>query len=368
MAMRFDDDQIIAFILGDVADNVARDIAQQMQHDVAFAARVHELQQLLGVLEQTCEEYEPPAGLVERTMERISAEADTLSHSATDSFTADSEFQTQPSSQLLGGHFSPRDAAPRPRRTFWDSTALTLSLSVLCCLALPALVRIRFESRKAQCANNIRQTGQALSLYALESPEQRLPEIESTGPGAFAGLYALKLNDSRLLNSFEQLFCPSVVQNNMQLMRQGSADAGQLLLDNLPSVGQLVLLDAEQLRAIQASVGGDYAFILGIIEEGVSRAPRIGQSHLAVLADAPVFYSGGETFSAHDGRGMNVLYGDGRVQFVNVPKHWSSEETQTLQWPHTTDDPFRNAAGEHRPGLHQGDASIAPSRISPAGL
>jgi hypothetical protein len=47
---------------------------------------------------------------------------------------------------------------------------------------MPAIVRARFESRRAQCAENLRQTGQALFEYALRRPDRRFPPVASSDP------------------------------------------------------------------------------------------------------------------------------------------------------------------------------------------
>ncbi len=60
------------------------------------------------------------------------------------------------------------------------------------------------------------------------------------------------------------------------------------------------------------SVGGDYAYNLGVVEEEQIVAPRYeGRSRFALLADMAFAGASGDEIVSHDGRGVNVLFEDG---------------------------------------------------------
>ena len=229
--------------------------------------------------------------------------------------------------------------------------ALTLSLTVLCCLALPALVRVRHESRKAQCAENLRLNGLALIEFAIRSANQRYPAVAGSGPEAFSGIYAVRLHNVGLLQSAQQIRCASLLGIERPLLQQ---------LSNLPTLQQLRTASHEQLVQWQRLVGGDYAYNLGVLEKRHLVAPRnTGSSHFALLADAPLMEGDSDILVAHDGRGVNILYDDGHVSFVNH---------RFLNSYSTADDhPFRNRLGDRHAGVDTNDASLGPSWAPPLG-
>ena len=62
-------------------------------------------------------------------------------------------------------------------------------IAILAALLLPALSRARESARRANCANNLKQMGLSLKMYASEAPTQRLPpnlyvEGDDVGPSA----------------------------------------------------------------------------------------------------------------------------------------------------------------------------------------
>jgi hypothetical protein len=127
----------------------------------------------------------------------------------------------------------------------------------------------------------------------------------------------------------------------------------------------------DELLQWQRSLGGDYAYNLGVSEMGNARAPKCeGRSHFAILADAPVMDAvagspviDGEQYIAHEGKGINVFYEDGRVVFVTTANLFETFPGGTSTA--LVDHPFRNQHGQHELGLHPQDASLAPSHFPP---
>jgi hypothetical protein len=110
----------------------------------------------------------------------------------------------------------------------------------------------------------------------------------------------------------------------------------------------------DQLRQIQQVSGGHYAYTLGVIDHDRHTSPKFeGRSSFAVMSDAPLAGTGrSETFQivGHDGDGINVLYEDGRVQFISVSSLGSMP-----------DHIWRNHHGSVEAGVNVDDASLAPS-------
>lgn len=376
--MHFTDEELIAYLLGDATPTLARQIENQVSNSPELCERLEQFRTLLGHLDGLDAQpeilHEPPTGLVESTMARI-FQGEEVAGDRIEREQSTVRGDTERASDLeqrhqLATRLSATFDAPRGRRSLWDSTALTISLTILCCLALPALVRARFEARRAQCAENMRITGRGLLDFALNDPERRLPGIAISGPLAFAGAYAMHLNNAGLLDSFGQLSCPSlgkrldVAELQALGLCQQFVERGAL---RIPTEEELLALPEHQLPIVQSLVGGSYAYGLGVVENDRPVPPRHeGRTHFAILADAPLFMEGKELFVAHDGYGINILYDDGRVHFFSTTRLHAARSTP-VEIEFLGDDPFFNELREHRVGLHEHDASLAPSHYSPLG-
>jgi hypothetical protein len=115
----------------------------------------------------------------------------------------------------------------------------------------------------------------------------------------------------------------------------------------------------DRLRRIQRFVGGDYAYNLGVVDENGFRPARYeSRSSFAVMSDAPMTGMPGGKIQAdrigHSGLGINVLYEDGRVQFL--PLH----SLQSMP-----DHPLLNHRGRVEAGVNIDDATLAPSSRPP---
>lgn len=334
--MPISDEELIAFLLGDASPEVCERIELALATDPSVVARIDEFKQVLNELD-ALEHSEPPHDLFSKTMSRI----DSLPANAGNDFEPVPEL-VQPSTLM-----SPSgQLASRSRRVFWDSTVLVVCMAALCGLLLPALMRIRFESRRAQCANNLRVLGAGLIDLALASPGQRFPQIAQEGPEAFAGIYAVRLSDAGLLERPSQLNCASLIGSGMSTQLQG-----------IPSLADLKLMPLVENRQLQRVVGGDYAYNLGVMEEEKVAGPRCeGRCQFVILADAPIYSSGREQFIAHDGQGLNLVFEDGHVAFVRVKC-----------WDVIGDNPFCNFRGAREAGVNKHDASLGPSYFTPLG-
>ncbi|MCA9133097.1 MAG: hypothetical protein KDA45_08075 [Planctomycetales bacterium] len=355
--MPFSDEDLIAYLLGDASDELSQQIQRHLTLDADLLERLAQLYDVLKQIDSLNCTYEPPANLVDSTLARLEQVPTPADNEA--------EPQTDLPQPATASGFSMVSGIPPRRNSLWDSTALATSLTILCCLALPALVRARFESRKAQCAHNLRTTGGQLFDYALNSPEQRFPLVAIAGPESFAGVYAVHLQDAGATISPGQLNCAS--------LRGAERPSSALDLQAIPTISQLHRLALEELELWQRVIGGDFAYNLGVEERGLVRAPKCdGRSHFAILADAPIVAGNEEQLLAHDGRGLNIYYGDGRVVFVAAQFFLQAPAAKTTESslaasPVLRDNPFQNQLGAHEVGLHPQDASLAPSHFPPLG-
>lgn len=269
-----------------------------------------------------------------------------------------------------------------------DWLASVTAACVVIAIALPSMLEGRFVARKQACQDNLRELGVAMNQFVNRNAEQRLPSIAPEGYQAFAGMYAARLREAGLLAGAESTLCPSLERDRFWPTRwnpdaepslwvnsNGSPDLVTLsLLDEVGRELMMInrrgdpsdelnerLLDAiEKLRWMQTTAGGHYAYTLGVRDGDHFAAPRFqGRSTFAVMSDAAIVRNGpgqadqstaAPALISHGGRGINVLYEDGRVGFLPA---------QSLgQIP---DHPLVNHAGQIEAGMTIDDASLAPS-------
>ncbi|MBX3421359.1 MAG: hypothetical protein KF752_07355 [Pirellulaceae bacterium] len=342
--MYFSDDQLISFLLGDADEVLVQQIRQQAAIDRQLADRIGHYRSVLSHLDRSDEFFEPPAGLVDATLQRLRMQLSSQipSEPATDSGAK----RQQPANCERSSTASWGD-----RNKWSDSIALTFSVTAICCLVLPSIVSARFQARRAQCAENLRLSGTALIAFAIRNENRRFPAVASSGPQAFSGIYAVHLADSQLLDSTSQLQCSSLL---------GLKQPMTTYLSKLPTLDQVCAASQAHWLQWTKILGGDYAYNLGVHENGRLVPPRNdGRSYFAVLSDAPEILDKGFSIVSHDGRGSNLLYDDGHVSFV--------VSERLLDGDHSSDHPFHNRSGQLEAGVDQGDASLAPSPYAPLG-
>ena len=343
--MQITDDNLIEYLLGDASAQLSEEIERQLVLDAALVERLNHFRFVLGQVDSVSGIYEPPCDLLESTLARIDAGQSGSENAG----------EAEGNVALAAG-LSPARSVAKSSRTFWDSAVLTVSLALLCCLALPAIVRARFESRRAQCASNLRSTGYSLFNYALSDPQRRFPFVGRDPRFGFAGVYAVRLQSAGYDLRPSQLQCASLIAID--------GDTPRLFLQSIPTLTQLADIAWPELVDLQRAIGGDYAYNLGVVEDSRVVAARYeGRGSYAILSDAPLFDGGveqsnAEQLIAHDGKGSNILYEDGHIQFVSADFLGPVSDG-------SADHPFRNLRGQHAPGLNPEDASLAPSHFVP---
>jgi hypothetical protein len=111
----------------------------------------------------------------------------------------------------------------------------------------------------------------------------------------------------------------------------------------------------QELAAMQQTMGGDFGYNLGYVEDETLRRPRNARRGRYVLvADAPSNLQPNRVSNNHRGRGQNVLYEDGHVQFL-----------EQIPSPQLPDDPYHNREGWISAGLDREDAVIGASSDHP---
>jgi prepilin-type processing-associated H-X9-DG protein len=274
----------------------------------------------------------PPAGLIEQTLWAI--EQQSKSPSPTRAFALSQQFHS---------------AESQSTRVAWLDSLVALAAGiVVLSFLLPGILRWRESARQHECAENLRHLGSALISFAQFQPTHRLPAIEPQGPLSFAGVYAIRLQDKELLDTKRWLQCPG--------------EPSSPWLANIPTSQQYLQAPESKRYVWRMLAGGDYSYHMGSIVEDKYQAPSIESSaRVAWIGDrwpAELHTEpNDEDFELHGNRGLNVLYNDGSVQWLKLPK---------LQKLASIDHPYLNHHLKVAPGIGEADACLGPSHLLPA--
>jgi len=228
---------------------------------------------------------------------------------------------------------------------------LIFVLAPMMAVFLPAFTRSQEASRRASCANNLKQMGIVFKMFAGEQDGQ-WPELSSEPGRLMFANQGTNLTMSvfpELLTDTSILVCPSD-SGDLHLLRDRGADANPQLLINDQSyfyLGYVVTNDMEVetlANAYRERVSKGLKFdedlfvpqdrgsgartVICRLREGVERyfiadmnkpaASGFSQAEIPVIIERP---------EHHIPSGSNVLFMDGHVEFIRYPGKWPMTET-----------------------------------------
>ncbi len=353
-------EDLLGYLLGALEPREMRRVAELLRSDPAARAELEKIEQALQPLEDSYEPVEPPpADLVARTMAALPPLPGREAPLRDQQDWGPVPGEAPSLLPMQSGVEPPSDAG----FSWMDWVSGSIAAAVLLGLLLPALAQGRFQSRKIACQDQLREFGTALTRFVTRNKQARLPEVSQQGPEAFAGVYAVRLHDAGLLDDASMRWCPSLdlpELANIELATQSQAETQLVgLCDEVVTIDQLHLATASQLKEMQRWLGGHYAYTLGVIDQDQYSSPRFeSRSSFAVMSDAPMATIVDGVVPSdqvgHGGIGINVLFEDGRVQFVRL----SSLDSMP-------DHPLLNHKGQAEAGVNVDDASLAPSWRAP---
>ena len=311
-------DEMIDYVLGQV-DGADRDrLEQAIRGGGEPAVQVDRLRQAMFRLLDDGTPFEHPPDLAHRTVAFVARN------------------RRRPMSLL--------DYAPVRVPFRWADFAVAASIFIAGALTLlPAIQRTRERMNQAGCLFNLQQLGNSLGQY--ESIHPILPYPPSNRADAPAGSFATILHDAGLLDNASLLDCPCngkhLNGNNAELV---SFDQSEHIRRNDP------VRYRDMLR-------WDYAYNVGYLHGGhPGPLEVVHSSRLPVIADQPSHDGLGTIRDGnspnHGGRGQNVLFGDGSVQ-------WFRSRNGGPRDP----DIFLNNDHQPRPGIHVQDAVLVPAKM-----
>lgn len=345
------DETLLGYLLGGLSDEECAAIEEQLANSESLMQRLSDLR---SMLEPFAEEFEvgsdlaeeelPSAGLVSRTMELIN-HSETASADSKAGRTVEADISEQASLAETGD-----SKVPFGIQIAWLDSLVAIAVGIVfLSFLLPGLLNWREFARRQECSENMRNVGGALRAFAEFQPSHRLPAIAPNGPLSFAGVYAIRLRDSALLEHERWLQCPS--------------EPSTKWLANVPTSLDYLLAGRQQQEVWRFLAGGDYAYNIGTWIGGRYEAPQVGSpSRIAWVGDRwPVSMDPQKTletdFEMHGLRAVNILFSDGSVQWLRMPK---------IGELLSVDHPYLNDRSEQAPGITESDACLAPSHFLPA--
>jgi len=319
-------EQLLGYLVGALDDAQREEIELRLKSDPRFRREADLLRGQIQPLERLREDCTPPPGLAKRTCRLVASEA--AAASRPDSRPTPMSEEAAPASWV--GRISWLDIV----------VAATVFIAAFV-LTPPAIQYSRSRARETACKDNLREVGRALISYS-DGHDGCFPQVPTKGPGAAAGIYAPMLKEVNLLTDDKRVVCPGSSLAQQQSHR-------------IPTTDELQAASPEELRHLRATMGGSYGYSLGYMLDGVYFPVRNQRRpHFALMADTPVTDGRNRQTLNHDGRGQNVLFEDGHVDFA----------TSSLANP-LTGDIFSNDDGAMAAGIHIEDSVIGPSATPP---
>jgi hypothetical protein len=325
-------------------------VAVRLEEDPQYRDALVEVRRQLAPLrawERAAGDCRPPAGLAERTIDFVFAQA--APRPAGDALGAAPARQMVPSLRARPfvqavspeRQLSPCPAAPgRASRVRWiDAVAVAAVVLLISAAVWPALDASRLRARLATCQDNLRELGVALTSYSRHHDE-RFPAVPAEGRLAAAGVYAPLLVADGYLSDARRVLCP---ESPLAGCREFQIPS----LEEFQSVGQ------EEAARLRRQMGGSYGYCIGHLECGrLVPTKNLGRSYFAIMSDAPSDVLPDHQSLNHGGRGQNVLLEDGHVAFITGSQI-------------ADDDIFANDNHQVAAGIHADDSVIAGSGTAP---
>jgi hypothetical protein len=320
-----DREQLLGSLLGVLEEDEQAALDERLETDPECCKELALMRRRLDAIAPFRVDYDPPAGLAERTCLYVAAHI------------------PSPAPARTSKRLSP-EVAPHSwigRMTKLDMTMATTVVVAAILLIIPAIQHSRFASRRLACQENLTNLHKALAHYS-EANSGYFPKIPTQGNLATAGIYAPVLLQNNLITDVSQVVCPD------------SRLAAQRNSLHIPTYKELELTPPAQIVDLRPTLGGSYGYNLGYTRDGVYQSTRNQyRNNFAIMSDAPSDRPD-HMSENHGGSGQNVLFEGGSVKFLTASKTDGSG-----------DDIFINDAGQVAAGLQQNDSVIGSSQTAP---
>ena len=328
------EENLLGYLLGALDGDEHEEVRRELERNPELREKLGLLELRLAPLEEDRWQHEPPEGLAAATCQMVAEKAREL----------------QPRSR-----FSQVFSEWNPHKHGWDMIDAAVAAGIFFAAALlffPAIASSRYQARRLACQNNLRTSSVALSMFGERNSHawgaanltnlsslpnltsvsntaeklaeacatnQRLwlstgafPYIPARGKTGVAGFYAPQLVQGGYQTDHAVFLCPS---SNL------GAEARHHFF--VPSIEQIEAADGETLARFHRTMGGSYMYTLGHFSDRKHCATKnLGRSFFPIMSDGFFTQSNGSTTLMHGGKGMNIAFEDGHVQFVvNIALH-----------------------------------------------
>jgi hypothetical protein len=318
-------EHLLGYLLGALDRAEQEQVEAELEVNPALRDELRRLDSSIDRLGLTAEpeHFEPPAGLAARTCRYVAVRSEPV-------------ILRRATLAPLGEY--------APRRFAWtDLIVAAAVVLVAASLFFPALAHSRSQAQIAGCQNNLRYQWLALAQHTESNQDRSFPLAEADGNRSNAGIVPVHLVQRKLVPSDRVFLCPAAWRKWLEEPYC------------VPTYDEVDAAVDAVLEALQERMGGDFGYAMGYIHNGqLQPVCNTQRSHYPIVSDAPSPAMPGRQ-SANHGRGQNVLYEDGHIEFV--------VDVTVL-----VDDPFHNLDGEVAAGLMCDDAVLGASSDRPLPL
>jgi hypothetical protein len=312
------DENLVGYLLNALDPDTQREVGAYLKDNPEVQRRLDLLRQSLEPLAVDREEIAPPAGLVLRTLAGV----------------AEYQCRRLPEAPTL-----PLTPPVRTARRWWGRADVLVAAGLLLAiagLAPPVVDHARQKHQIEKCANNLRGFHDALQDYSTRKGS--FPNVANEPwPHNVAGMMVPLVQDAT--GTALNVRCPG----------NGKPHSPSW------TAAEIRAMDHQQfLDDVAGKLLGCYAYSLGYRDDaGRYRALRpTAHGRLPIMADGPPEDRGDGNSPNHRGKGQNVLFADGQVQFLDEPRVYGH-------------DLYRNDNGEVQAGLHPRDIVLGASNDRP---
>jgi hypothetical protein len=277
-------EDLLGYLLNAVDDPQRRQIEAALRRDPQLRRELAALRKQLES-DDADSSFIPPAGLVEQTCDLVQGCQQRAAHEA-------------------ARHRGDQTSGLSRVWSLTDTLMGAALFVVASMLFFPAIANSRFRSDIHGCERNLQRL--SVAMYDFSNLNQGLfPSIPVSGNRAAAGIYGPVLYYGGYFEDRRLLVCPS------------STLAERIREWYIPSLHELDLATGMHLGRLQRNMGGSYGYAMGYQMQWRYFPPRNeGRAFYALMSDAPSLHLPGRRSSNHFGRGQNVLYEDGHIEFL----------------------------------------------------
>jgi hypothetical protein len=320
-------EQLLGHLLGALDEDEQAALDAQLESDPEYRGELDLLRRRLEPLAALRTDFDPPAGLAERTCLFVAAHIPSPA----------------PAAISKSKRLRPEVAPPSwiGRMTKLDVAMAATVLVAATLLIFSAIAQSNYSARRTACKDNLEELGKALAHYS-QTNGGYFPRIPAKGNLATAGIYAPVLFQNKLITDVRRFVCPD------------SRLAAQRNSFRIPTYNELELTSPAKIVDLRPTLGGSYGYNLGYTRDGVYYPTKnLYRDNFAVMSDSPSDRPEHQSEN-HGGWGQNVLFENGSVKFLTKSKPEGSN-----------DDFFTNDAGQVAAGLQQNDSVVGPSQAAP---